>query len=272
MLRAQATERRQQQQDGGVVTGLLAFMLERGHIDGAVVTTHGLSRWQPSARLATTVEDILASAGTIYSRSPIVRTMMQAFAQGKRRLAVVGTPCDIAAVSKMKMQPAGVLDIGKSLSVFSVGLFCTEAFDYSRLSAFLQQNNISIDRVDRFTISRGVLRVTTPSGSREWHVKELSGLAARACQYCRDFTCHSSDLSCGGVGSMEGWTTVLVRTEQAERMLEEALEAGVIRTERLTDREIRRIEDLARLKMMRASSVERRTDDSAVQRDRRVPS
>ncbi len=156
----------------------------------------------------------------------------------------------------MQIHPAGVLNIGKTFSVFRVGLFCTESFDYSRLSTFLEQNGIRMEDVERFTIAKGVFRASTVSGDREWPIAELSSTAAKSCQYCRDFTCRDSDLSCGSVGSDEGWTTLLVRTEHAERIIEEAVGVGVIRAEQLTDKEIRQVENLARLKMMRIYSLE----------------
>ena len=45
-------------------------------------------------------------------------------------------------------------------------------------------------------------------------VKRFHGVALKGCDECADFLGRSADLSVGSVGSMDGWTSVLVRTER----------------------------------------------------------
>jgi coenzyme F420 hydrogenase subunit beta len=55
--------------DGGVVTGLLLHLLERGRIDGAIVTRRNGS-FERKPFLATTSEDIKAAAGFFFRHLP----------------------------------------------------------------------------------------------------------------------------------------------------------------------------------------------------------
>ena len=45
-------------------------------------------------------------------------------------------------------------------------------------------------------------------------VKDFHGAALKGCDECADFLGRSADLSVGSVGSMDGWTSVLIRTER----------------------------------------------------------
>jgi coenzyme F420 hydrogenase subunit beta len=45
-------------------------------------------------------------------------------------------------------------------------------------------------------------------------VKDFHGAALKGCDECADFLGRSADISVGSVGSMTGWTSVLIRTER----------------------------------------------------------
>jgi len=45
-------------------------------------------------------------------------------------------------------------------------------------------------------------------------VRDFHGAALKGCDECADFLGRSADISVGSVGSMDGWTSVLVRTER----------------------------------------------------------
>jgi len=243
----------QTRQDGGAVTAVLAFMLEKHMIDGAIVTKQDSSKpWMPVPFLARKRQDVLSSAGTIYTHSPIVTEMMKALRSGLHNLAIVGTSCHIDSIQKMERHPAGFF---AGASVFKVGLFCTESFGYQGLVGFFQNAGLDIKSIGRMTISSGVFSATTPTGKQEWPVKVLGGVAAKSCSYCRDFTCKNADISCGNVGSDPGWTMVLARSEQGEKVLQDAITKGVIEGERVDVKLLEAIEKSARSKAMRYYSL-----------------
>ena len=47
-------------------------------------------------------------------------------------------------------------------------------------------------------------------------------------QICTDFTAAYSDITCGSVGTDEGWTTCIVRSQKGAELLEKAKEKGYI--------------------------------------------
>ena len=53
-------------------------------------------------------------------------------------------------------------------------------------------------------------------------VKNFHGAALKGCDECADFLGRSADLSVGSVGSMDGWSSVLVRTDRGRRALDNA--------------------------------------------------
>ncbi len=122
----------QARQDGGAATAVLAHMLDKRMIEGAIVTRQDPSKpWMPTPFFARKRQEVLASAGTIYTHSPIVPEMMKALRSGVHNLAVVGTSCHIDSIQKMETQPAGFF---AGATVFKIGLFCTESFGYQGLA------------------------------------------------------------------------------------------------------------------------------------------
>ena len=53
-------------------------------------------------------------------------------------------------------------------------------------------------------------------------IKNFHGAALKGCDECADFLGRSADLSVGSVGAMDGWSSVLVRTERGRRALDNA--------------------------------------------------
>ncbi len=51
-------------------------------------------------------------------------------------------------------------------------------------------------------------------------VKDLDAAAEKACGFCDDFTSRFADVSVGSVGSKEGYSTVIVRSEMGEKLVQ----------------------------------------------------
>src|SRR5208337_5293077 len=77
-------------QDGGVVTALLCYAMDKGIIDGALVAGKSDQAWLPKPTIATTKEEIIAAAGTKYTISPVVSVLKDAAREyGLDKIAVV---------------------------------------------------------------------------------------------------------------------------------------------------------------------------------------
>lgn len=243
-------------QDGGGVTAILSHMLENGAIEGAVVVGQSDKPWMPVAKLVKDKAELLKSGGTIYTHAPIVQEMLKGFKEGMSSLAVVGTACNIEAVNKMQTHPAGLFQVDKKARVFKISLFCMESFDYEKLKEFLKREGVRIDKVDRFAISKGQFKVTVDDEEKSWPVADLNSIAATSCSYCHDLTGINSDISCGNIGSDEGWTTVLIRSTQGNKIFREVVKAGLVEAEEIEDKAFAAVVNTARSKRNRQYKLE----------------
>lgn len=236
-------------QDGGAVTAFLEYMFDKKMIEGAVVACQAPDTpWLPEAKRVTSKEQLSDCGGTIYTHAPVVSEMMKGFKDGLSKQAIVGTACNIAAVERMESHVAGFFTVKTDTSIFKISLFCMESFNYSDLIEFLKSEGIKIEDVKRFAIAGGQFTVTLESGEKSWPVKDLDPAAASSCAYCQDLTGMSSDISCGNIGTDEGWTTVLVRTAVGDKVLRGALKTGIIEAEELEPKTVRKVANSARFK------------------------
>ncbi len=252
VIAARARDRPGRSQDGGAVTRVLEAAITHGTVDAAVVVGQDNTRpWRPVPTVIRDPDCLEEHAGTVYSHAPVVGAMLEAFREGAKRVAVVGTACDIDAVNRLSWEALRVVGGGGIGDVLTLGLFCMHAFDYDCLSGFLASTGVQVADIRRMSISGGTFSVSTGDTVHEWELKEISGCGATSCKYCRDLTCKGADISFGNVGSPEGWTTVIVRTVAGERALRTAIEDGLIETTDVSEKGLRVIERLASTKAMR---------------------
>ncbi|RQH02001.1 Coenzyme F420 hydrogenase/dehydrogenase, beta subunit C-terminal domain [Natrarchaeobius oligotrophus] len=241
-------------QDGGVVTGLLAALLEAGEIDGAVVARE--SDEQPlraDAFLATSREDLLEAGGSIYTQTmglgQIEDLLADADLGAEPDLALVGTPCTIqgaTALGRYGHEPADPIAL-------TVALMCTRSFEYDRLRSRIESLGVDPERIESLDVGGGVLTAVDDAGELllETDVESFDAAGLRGCDECADFVGGGADVSVGSVGTDEGYTTVVVRTNNgrsAWNRAEDALEATEIERpeplERLAEWNRRRAESV----------------------------
>jgi len=218
--------------DGGVVTSLLAYALKRGIIDCAVVS--GVSEtepWKAEPKIVFEPDDLTKYAGTRYTTSSSLLAVGEAVENyDKRKIAVVGVPCQIRAVRKMQSTPMGSSKLGDRIAL-TIGLFCMECFDYEGLIREYLQNKKGVDlsKIRKFAIKKGKFIVKLEGENVvEVPLEEVKPYARAACHKCGDFTAELADLSMGSVGSAEGWSTTIARTDIGKKLLEDAASDGVI--------------------------------------------
>ena len=57
---------------------------------------------------------------------------------------------------------------------------------------------------------------------------DLGPIVRSECLACTDFSNNVADISVGGVGSSDGYTTVIVRNDAAQRLINQAISQGYI--------------------------------------------
>lgn len=268
-------------EDGGVVTGLLAWLRRHDEIDGAVVST--LDPGAPCApvpKAVTTVEEIVASAGSWYTYCPNDLALEQADKLGLTRVAFVGVPCQITPVRKMQTVDPGFLDNGRKKAkhierqtrflcgfgervALTIGLLCSEVFTFDGLMRDVIEGQLGIDLADvtKFNV-KGKVLVDTRDGRRiEIPLKEAQEHARPECHHCGDFSAELADLSCGGVAATD-WTIVVLRTARGEALFDRAAADGIFEVRPMSEFEtsMRVLLRLARKQRQRVPTPPGRAD------------
>lgn len=220
-------------QDGGAVTSILAAALEAKLIDGTVVTNR-TGEWATSSDLATTKEELIQGAGTKYARAPSTMKFGKSI-RDVRRIALVGTGCQALGARRtftsfLKDVIEKTKESDTPLDFALIGLFCFENFPYGCIKKALEREfGVKMKDIVKTDITRGKFIITKKDGSEDKKpVKTFDECVPEACNLCTDFTSEFSDISVGSVGTEDGWSTVIVRSEKGERLLENAVKLGYL--------------------------------------------
>lgn len=225
--------------DGGVVTALLVHLLENGFIDGAAVSISD-GPFKRKAIVATSREELLQAAGSHWAEVPhleevgegytnfvpVIRTIHELEPKKLKKIALVGTPCQIGAVRKMQ-----VLNIVPSdIVVLTIGLFCMQCFEIDHLmdKSIMKKHNLKPEDLDGLNIKDDFMLKLKSGITVHVPLEEIEELARPACLACKLFANDYADISVGGLGSPDGYTTVMIRTINGRRMFADAVYDGSI--------------------------------------------
>jgi len=247
-------------QDGGTVTSLLIYLLDKKLIDGAIVTRHD-SSWHPVPSFVNTRDDILAASGSLYVHSQTIRALFNALHEGNYAIAFVGTPCNIDAVDKMQKSPYGMILYNLRAQVIKIGLFCMDSFAPESLYGFFEREGINLGDVKKMAISSGKFNLYNEQGEKikDYKVSAINKYKSSSCNFCTDLTSENADVSIGSVGSPEGHNTVLCRTPLGQLLVEDAAAAGYLEIKPLGQEDLDAVLKLARMKKVSQYNVNVRT-------------
>ena len=204
-------------QDGGMATALLLSGFKNKLFDAAIVVKRTIG-YKAEAIIAETAEEILNAKGTKYSRVKMMSKVGELVEKGKRKIAIVGTPCEVRTARKIQQQ---LLNKFPDLTITIVGLFCFEAFDYDKLKEETKRFlGVDLDKAEKTQIQKGKFIVQIDGEEYSAKVKEFHDAIQGGCAYCNDFVAWLSDVSVGSVGSSKGFSTVIVRSDIGKKLLE----------------------------------------------------
>lgn len=204
-------------QDGAMVTEITASALEMGIIERAIFVARD-SNWRTKIVTIRSPEQLFDRkiTGTKYCYADVLPALKDAVLKSEA-VGFVGTPCMVSAVRKMQ----------KAFKKFervklSIGLFCTENFYHHDLYKFLlERANADLKNAVKTDIKKGKFIVEMKDGSKvRIPVKEFEEIIPPGCKVCQDFSAVESDVSVGSVGSANGFSTVMVRTEVAKQIMD----------------------------------------------------
>jgi len=224
-IRAKAT-------DGGVVTALLVHLFKSGRIDGAIVTRQ-TGPFQREPFLAMSETDIREAAGFFFDTSHGMKRFSDYYItysqfrefnpliqKGLQRVAFVGTPCQIRAVRRMQL-----LNIIPADSIkFCLGLFCSGNFVFGekQRDKIAKIGGFQWGDVGKINIKTDLIVHLNSGETKNIMLDELEFMKRFACYFCPDYSAEYADLSFGGIGAEEGWTTVITRTPVGRAIMADA--------------------------------------------------
>lgn len=226
---------------GGLVTQLLLFALDKGIIDGALVTkmTNNDNSPSPEPFIARTKEEILEASRSKYCPVPAnvaLKQLLQLPVSDK--IAVVGLPCHLNGIRKAEENSERL----KKRIVLHLGLFCSHSFSFKGLEFLCHRYNIAIQDIDTIHFRGngwpGLIEIECKDGKRIsfqnneplWDsIFNTQYFSPKCCLFCDDLTAEVSDLSFGDAwipeimqSETEGISIVIARTSEGKKLLDAA--------------------------------------------------
>ena len=225
--------------DGGVVNSMINYLIENNLVDGAIVSKTD-APFSKEATFADSKYDLLKASGAKLDITPQLGEIQKFCTYTHsipelnhykfKKLAVVGTPCQLYTIRCMQ-------DLGVTPSEnveICLGLFCYENFFFEKfqVNKFEKDFNIKFSDIIKINIKEDVifrLKTEVPP-EKVIHIpfNQLKNYMRPACNACSDFSNIYADISFGGLGSQEKYTTVITRTDKGKELFSKALNAGVI--------------------------------------------
>jgi coenzyme F420 hydrogenase subunit beta len=215
-------------QDGGLVSAILIWCLEKGYIDAALVSylEGDKTSWKAVPGVARNREQVLEAAGSRYTYSATPMAYAEAVAGGAEKIALVGMSCQSSSPPVMAARKAGKVARRFALNI---GLLCSKTFD-DAIFEELFEAKYGLKKADMVKMNiKGVFQIWMRNGDyHEVPLKECHAWTREGCKLCPDFAAEHADISTGGIGAFNDWTLTIVRTDLGREILVKMLEDGSI--------------------------------------------
>lgn len=147
----------------------------------------------------------------------------------EHKIAMVGTPCEIMAASKLQHYTDSPIDI-------KIGLFCMENFSYKYFGNLLKEYDLTMNDIEKFQIEKGfVFLLLKTKETVKISLSEAKRMLRKNCNICVELTSETSDISIGSIGSEKGWSTLIIRTKKGEDIVNGAIKQKFIKSKELTE-------------------------------------
>lgn len=171
----------------------------------------------------------------------------------KHKIAMVGTPCEIMAASKLQYYTDSPIDV-------KLGLFCMENFSYKYFESLLSEYGLKMDDIEKFQIEKGfVFLLLKTKETVKIPLSVAKRIIRKNCNICVELTSETSDISIGSIGSEDGWSTLIIRTEKGEEIVNGAIKQEFIKAKDINESQFNLLNRLAGNKIAKnLENIERR--------------
>jgi len=162
---------------------------------------------------------------------------------------VVATPCQALALAKMRASP---LDNRNNIDKLKlvIGLFCTWALRYEDFAGFLAAK-VPLGQIVKFDIPpppANTFQVFTDSDRIDIPLDQVRPFIRPTCDVCIDMTAEFADIAVGSAEGVEGWNTLIIRSDAGRELVEAARAKGIIETAPLPQQNLDHLKEAALLK------------------------
>jgi len=184
-----------------------------------------------------TAADLIRTAGSKYTHGGVLGVLSDAAASyPDARVGLVALPCELQGLWRMNTATQATVKFSGSWirggrPVLTIGLFCSKVYTHDKLVTEFIQKKHGIDptKITRTVVKRNRFKVYIGADMiLDVSTKELEPYMSPPCNYCIDYVAELADISVGAVGSKDGWTTVIVRSELGEKLMESAIRSKAI--------------------------------------------
>jgi coenzyme F420 hydrogenase subunit beta len=139
---------------------------------------------------------------------------------------------------------------------FTIGLFCFENFlMHNDGRKFLASKiGADLDQIEKINLKDDFTVKLKKGNVIHIDLDDLGPIVRSECLACTDFSNYVADISVGGIGSPDGYTTALVRSPAAQRIVNQAISQGYIE-EIQSEGIIEKIENMTERKRRRGRKV-----------------
>jgi coenzyme F420 hydrogenase subunit beta len=215
-------------QDGGLVSAMLIWCLEKGYIDAALVSylEGDKGTWKAIPGVARTRDEVLAAAGSRYTYSANTMAYGEAIEAGAEKICLVGMGCQSSSPPAMVVRKAG--KVARKFAL-NIGLLCSKTFD-DAIFPELFEAKYGLKKEDMVKMNiKGVFQIWMKNGDyHEVNLKECHAWTREGCKLCPDFAAEHADISTGGIGKYNDWTLTVIRTDLGREIIMKMLEDGSI--------------------------------------------
>ena len=221
---------------GGAVTGLMKFMLEKKVVDAVFAVKKGQDIYDAVPTLVTDPKDLAQTAGSLHCGTLLMSKLVKKYLDGASgmRIAMTVKGCDAMGLYELAKRQQVNLD-----NIVMIGVNCGGSVSPVTARKMIREKfGVDPDTVHKEEIDKGQFIIEYEGGHKGISMDELeeAGFGRRPnCRRCKMKVPRQADLACrnwGVMGDKAGKATfVEVCSEKGAKILDDAIKAGVIKTE-----------------------------------------
>jgi len=221
---------------GGAVTQLLKFALEKKMVDGVFAVKRGQDIYDAVPVYITDPKELDKTAGSLHCGTLLMSKLVKKYLDGAndKKIAMTVKGCDMMGLYELAKRQQVNLD-----NIIMIGVNCGGSVSAITARKMIKDKfEVDPDTVHKEEIDKGQFIIEYEGGHKGISIDDLeeAGYGRRSnCRRCKLKVTRQADLACGNwgvIGDKAGKATfVEVCSEKGAKLLDEAVKAGVLKTE-----------------------------------------